>query len=173
VLSEADIPAASSQAPADARISNSDADSRRTPRAESAKGEGTAPPDSLGLPGRDEHLRRRGDFQNLYDRGQAFRGKMMVLILMPNGRGSTRCGFVASGRVGGAVARNRSKRVLREAYRQLRAEVDLSGIDLILIAGPKCKEAKIHLVVQELQQLYRVGGVWISSPGIPRDPAES
>ena len=173
MLSEADIPAASSQTPPDAWISNPDAHCRRPPRAESAKGEGAPSPDGLILRERDGRLRCRKDFQNLYDRGDAIRGRMMVLIFMPNGRGSTRCGFVASSRVGGAVARNRSKRVLREAYRQLRAEVDLSGIDLILIARPKCKEAKINRVVQELRQLYEAGGVWIPSPGIPRDPAES
>ena len=173
MLSEADIPAAPSAAPANAWFPYPDADRERSPRAEAAKGKGTPPPDSLVLRARDERLRCRKDFQSLYTRGKAIRGSLMVLIFIPNERAETRRGFVASGKIGGAVVRNRCKRLLREAYRQLRSSVGLDGLDLILIARPRCREARMARVVQELEELYRAAGLWMSPTRTQGDPKEA
>ena len=173
VLSEEDVPAAPSPSPANARVPLADADGERTAGVEAAKGEGTPPPDGLVLRTRDGRLRCRKDFQGLYERGKAARGGLMVLIYMPNNRGATRRGFVASSRVGSAVARNRCKRVLREAYRLLRNSVVLDGLDLVLIARPRCREASITRVVRDLEGLYRAAGLWKTPTGIEGDPTEA
>lgn len=173
VLSEADIPATPSPAPQNARVSHPDADGERPARAEKATGEGAQPPDRLILRARDERLRCRKDFQRLYERGRTVRGRVLVMVFMPNERAKTRRGFVASGRIGNAVVRNRCKRLLREAYRQLRGGVELDGLDLVLIARPNCREAGIALVLQELEALYRAAGLWMSPTRSRGDPTEA
>lgn len=53
----------------------------------------------------------------------------------PDGRGHTgRVAFIAGKKLGGAVQRNRAKRVVREAAR--RAGAPWPGFDLLLIARP-------------------------------------
>jgi ribonuclease P protein component len=52
------------------------------------------------------------------------------------GEGPPGVGFLAGKRVGGAVKRNRAKRVLREAFRA--SDVDLAGIEtLVFIANER------------------------------------
>jgi ribonuclease P protein component len=50
------------------------------------------------------------------------------------GAGPIGVGFTASGKIGGAVARNRARRRLREAARKLLAEHGLPGVDYVLVA---------------------------------------
>lgn len=52
-----------------------------------------------------------------------------------NGLTVTRLGLSVSRKVGGAVARNRVKRLLREAFRAERAGLP-AGLDLVLVARP-------------------------------------
>jgi ribonuclease P protein component len=51
-----------------------------------------------------------------------------------NGRAYSRLGLAASRKVGGAVARNRAKRLLRESFRRHKV---LPGFDLVLIPKPE------------------------------------
>jgi ribonuclease P protein component len=50
-------------------------------------------------------------------------------------------GFTASKKVGGAVVRNRAKRRLREAARQLLPEHGLGGVDYVLVARQSTPDA--------------------------------
>jgi ribonuclease P protein component len=63
---------------------------------------------------------------------------------------AVRLAVVASRAVGGAVQRNRAKRLLREAAR---AQVWRSGHDIVLVARPACAASGLHDVVAELRRL--------------------
>ena len=82
---------------------------------------------------RDQRLRRAAEIQSVMSGGSRGVSTCVVaLCAVPGGRGaSPRVGVVASRKVGGAVARSRAKRLLREAYR--RAPSRPAG-DLVLIA---------------------------------------
>ena len=79
-------------------------------------------------------------------------------------------GFVASKKVGGSVVRNRSKRLLREAFRSLRANVKLEDMDIVLIARSPCGDAGIHEVVEDLRDAYKRAGLWINDTACAGDP---
>jgi ribonuclease P protein component len=64
--------------------------------------------------------------------------------------GPTRVAVVASRRVGNAVARNRAKRLLREAARQLHW---VEGTDVVLVARPACAASDLTTVRDELTAL--------------------
>jgi ribonuclease P protein component len=57
-----------------------------------------------------------------------------VEALAREANGPIRVGFTATKRIGGAVVRNRAKRRLREAARQLLAAEGVAGCDYVLIA---------------------------------------
>jgi ribonuclease P protein component len=63
-----------------------------------------------------------------------------------------RVAVIASRRVGGAVQRNRAKRLLREAARMLPLRAE---IDLVLVARPGCASARFETVRAEVGALTR------------------
>jgi ribonuclease P protein component len=70
--------------------------------------------------GASRRLRRRQEFQTVYDRGVRAHGKLMTVFLLPHQNGPTRLGIAATKKLGGAVQRNRAKRLIREVFRQHR-----------------------------------------------------
>lgn len=73
----------------------------------------------------------------------------------PTGGGSDgRVAFVAGKRLGHAVQRNRSKRVLREAVR--RSGGPWPGYDVVLIARPRTAEASPESIDDALRRVERI-----------------
>lgn len=84
-----------------------------------------------GLP-KTERLQKR-HFHTLFSEGKRFRRGNLTIMYVPSDEQLV--GFVASKRIGGAVKRNRVKRILREAYRMNR--MTFKGLKVILYAhGP-------------------------------------
>src|SRR5215467_11908865 len=79
-----------------------------------------------------EHLRRRADFQRVYDRRRSVSNDWLIVYACENGLPHLRLGLSVSRKVGGAVQRNRLRRLYREAFRLTRHEMPV-GLDLILI----------------------------------------
>ena len=80
----------------------------------------------------------------------------MVIFDAINEGDPGRVAFVAAKRLGCAVVRNRSKRVLREAARALRLPIE--GRDIILFATPKTRTASPEEMNQALASLLRRAG---------------
>ena len=82
-----------------------------------------------------ERLKRRADFLAAAKGIACARGAVLVQArLRDDGSGAVRVGFTATKRIGGAVVRNRAKRRLREAARQILPPLAQSGCDYVLIA---------------------------------------
>jgi ribonuclease P protein component len=76
------------------------------------------------------------------------------MIACPNGFEVTRVGVAAGRRIGGAVVRNRAKRLMREAVRQHAARI-APGWDLLLIARSAIVPVKMQDVADALDLLLR------------------
>lgn len=87
-------------------------------------------------------LSRSRDFDAVYRHGRSASTRFLVLYRFPReaAAGDARLGLAVPKKAGGAVVRNRVKRLLREAWRSLGPEVE-PGADYVLIARPGLAEA--------------------------------
>jgi len=79
---------------------------------------------------RDLRLRTAGDFARAYERKAHAADDVLVLNAVRNGRSYSRLGLAVSRAVGGAVVRNRWKRLIRDAFRRSQDRIP-AGLDLI------------------------------------------
>ena len=78
----------------------------------------------------------------------------MVLFVAP---GSGEFALVAGKKIGGAVQRNRARRVLRAAIREV-APRGVEGHDVVLVAREAIRDARTQDLITEMTQLLRRGG---------------
>ncbi len=99
-----------------------------------SSGEGES---GAGSRGRRRRISRSADFERVYREGRSNASRYLVIyaFLRP-AEGDPRLGVSVGRRVGGAVERNRVKRVLREAFWRLAPELPAEH-DFVLVARPE------------------------------------
>ena len=101
-------------------------------------------------------LRSPGDFRKVYASGRRYESRLMTAFVRPNGLEHHRLGITASRKaIGNAVERNRSKRLLREAFRL--SQVALEGLDIrydwVLNARRSLLKVKSGAALEEFQKI--------------------
>ena len=85
---------------------------------------------------RSRRLRQGRDFSRVKSQGQRLVKGSLIANWTALAEGApARLGVITSRKMGGAVARNRARRLLREAFRLHQGEL-CRGVDLVLVARP-------------------------------------
>jgi ribonuclease P protein component len=89
---------------------------------------------------RGGRLSRSAEFERVYRQGRSTANRQLVLYAFPNPAVlRPRIGLSVSRKVGGAVERNRVKRLLREAFARVQPEL-APGHDIVVVARPDALE---------------------------------
>ncbi len=103
-------------------------------------------------------LRKQNDFARIYKQGKSKSSRFAVILYRRNGLRFTRTAFVSSKKVGNSVERNRSRRLMRAAYRNLEPNIK-SGYDIIFVARAAiigCKEPEVE---RQLKKTLESAGI--------------
>ena len=92
-----------------------------------------------------DRIRKRREYKDTYERGQRIPSRSFVLFVAPNEFGRPRLGITMTRRLGGAVRRNRAKRLIREIFRRHKAA--LQDVDMVVngrIGLPRAEYARLE-----------------------------
>ncbi len=102
-------------------------------------------------------LKKNRDFRRLYGKGKSFQAPALVSYVMKNRAGICRMGITTSKKIGNAVERNRSRRVIRAAYSSIEDKIN-GNYDFVFVARSRTKYQKSTQIAQiMLSQLQKAG----------------
>ncbi len=111
----------------------------------------------MGIP-RANRLRRNDDFRRVRAWGRSWANRLLVLGVLSNDEARVRVGVTASRRFGGAVARVRARRLIKEAARPWLHKIS-GGWDVVFIVRAPLRSASFQDVSQAMAQLLRRAGL--------------
>jgi ribonuclease P protein component len=98
------------------------------------------------------------EYKRIYKKGSAFVNPFIVVYILKNKKNINRMGITTSKKIGNAVKRNRDRRIIREAVRQLEGEMK-SGYDFVFVARGKTYSLKCQNLRRVLEKTLTTAGV--------------
>lgn len=109
-----------------------------------------------------EPLRRRADFEQVFESGQLVRGRSLAVRVLERGEGPARVGFAIGKRLDKrAVVRNRVRRRLRDAIRPLPLR---DGYDIVVLGRRSALTASFSALREDVGGLLRRAGLVEEEP---------
>ena len=94
------------------------------------------------------------EYRLVYKHGKYEVGRLCVLYRMPVEKQKTRIGFVTGKKVGGAVERNRARRLMKEVYRLNQHQIR-EGYHIVIVGRGPLKDATYERAEKEILYLLR------------------
>jgi ribonuclease P protein component len=108
-------------------------------------------------------LKKNHEFKRLYNKGKNAASQYAVVYCRRNGRTENRLGITVSSKLGGAVARNRIRRRLKEIYRINEEKLSV-GYDVVIVARIKSRFAVFSEMESSILALFAKLGI-LGDPG--------
>ena len=101
---------------------------------------------------KSERLAKRTQFEQVMNQGQKYRtGTFCTVFFLPNGLDRKRLGIIASKKIGNAVARNVTKRKIREVFRHIKDRIE-PAIDIVIISGRDLVSLPVSVIEKKIFQ---------------------
>ena len=99
-----------------------------------------------------ESLKKSKDFQKVYNKGNSYANRLLVMYVLENHTDKNRLGISVSKKVGNSVIRHHLTRLIREGYR-LQEDMFNSGLDIVVVARSTAKDISYHEVESTMLHL--------------------
>ena len=86
----------------------------------------------------------------MYERGVRVHSRYSTVFILPNECGVGRLGIAATRKIGGAVQRNRAKRLIREVFRRNKLA---PGFDIVVIPKRELLDASLTALETEFRNI--------------------
>ena len=103
-------------------------------------------------------IKENKDFRRIYAKGTSYASGILVTYAIRNRTREVRIGITTSKKIGKAVLRNRSRRIIREAFREISDSVK-NGYDIVFVARAKTPFVKSYDVLRSMKKELKEAGV--------------
>jgi len=104
------------------------------------------------------YLKKNKEFKKVFFKGKWYKGRYLVLYILPNIYDYNRIGIAVSKKTGNSVKRNHIKRIIRESYR-LNKNIITNGFDFVILWKSKDIEVIYQNVFNDLNKLFKKSGL--------------
>lgn len=106
---------------------------------------------------KENRLKKKKEFEAVFKGGRHIKSQNFFIKYLANGTDKTRIGFIVSKKVSKkAVDRNRAKRRMREAFKNIDGKIK-DGISIIVVAYPTVKGLRFKEMLPEIESALKKG----------------
>ncbi len=105
-------------------------------------------------------LKLNKEFKRAYGRGKSFVHPGVITYVVRNRLGVVRVGITTGKKIGGAVSRNRARRVIMSAFRECLPHIR-GGYDIVFVGRVRTPALKSHYIRAGIEAHLRSAGIWV------------
>jgi ribonuclease P protein component len=106
---------------------------------------------------RSVSLKKKNDFDRVFDKGRRVHGGLLTAIITKCD-GQPKLGMIVNSKFGGAVARNKVKRMIREAFSAVAAKLE-DKPEIVIIPKGLAGKAKTQEILKDLSSILLRAGI--------------
>lgn len=106
-------------------------------------------------------LKENREFRRAYNRGKSFVSPDLVTYVIKNNNNNLRIGITTGKKIGSAVMRSRSRRIIRAALSSIYPDIR-SGYDLVFVARAKTPFRKSTDILHSMKKHLRDADILVS-----------